>query len=71
MTRQPCKCGRHWEAVWHGSNSYTPICPGCRKIPSKCTCETLQESVRKEALDNPPPGWDWGPKGADRQQESR
>lgn len=51
MTRQPCKCGRRWEAKWHGKNSYTPICPGCGKTPRNCDCyPIIVSTVREEDL---------------------
>jgi hypothetical protein len=41
--KQPCKCGRRWEARFFSQHAYCPICPGCGKTPSRCTCAPLNE----------------------------
>lgn len=40
--KQPCKCGRRWEARFFSQFAYVPICPPCGKKPSQCTCKPIE-----------------------------
>ena len=52
--KQPCKCGRRWEARFFSQFAYTPICAACGKTPKNCTCDPLpvpaEPVERKTAL---------------------
>jgi hypothetical protein len=43
--KQPCKCGRSWEARWISQHAYRPVCAPCGKTPSKCTCPPLEDKA--------------------------
>ena len=44
--KQPCKCGRYWEARFGSSRyGYRPTCAPCGQLASKCTCQPISSEM--------------------------